>query len=266
MANTRIPRSALAQPRAGSQTRGRASGMSAVRGRAGAHVRGDGNPLTDSFARQGGGLQSGAGPLRAAPGRTWRRAGWARSNRNSWTRGMRRLGLSPRTLEGYRVSGGGPDFHRFGNRVRYRRRDLDAWAAQRRARRHGSAASSTWHKTPCIEQRHQETYWKTARSHASSLQTAEVELAALVASYRDKHPGFLAGKQCGARCLHLARCSPQAYANLERHRATDPARTQAAHLQSQGLSEPRLVGAPLNRSPHRRKMGNRNQDQMGTAR
>ena len=43
------------------------------------------------------------------------------------------LGLSHRTLEGYRVSGGGPDFHRFGNRVRYRRSDLDAWAAKRRA-------------------------------------------------------------------------------------------------------------------------------------
>ncbi len=43
------------------------------------------------------------------------------------------LGLSHRTLEGYRVSGGGPAFHRFGNRVRYRRSDLDAWAAERRA-------------------------------------------------------------------------------------------------------------------------------------
>ncbi len=43
------------------------------------------------------------------------------------------LGLSPRTLDGYRVSGGGPAFHRFGNRVRYRRTDLDAWAARRRA-------------------------------------------------------------------------------------------------------------------------------------
>lgn len=42
------------------------------------------------------------------------------------------LGLSHRTLEGYRVSGGGPVFHRFGNRVRYRRSDLDAWAAKRR--------------------------------------------------------------------------------------------------------------------------------------
>ena len=29
------------------------------------------------------------------------------------------LGLSHRALEGYRVSGGGPDFHQFGNRVRY---------------------------------------------------------------------------------------------------------------------------------------------------
>ena len=43
------------------------------------------------------------------------------------------LGLSPRTLDGYRVSGDGPAFHRFGNRVRYRRSDLDAWAAKRRA-------------------------------------------------------------------------------------------------------------------------------------
>ena len=32
-----------------------------------------------------------------------------------------------------RVSGEGPAFHHFGNRVRYRRADLDAWAAKRRA-------------------------------------------------------------------------------------------------------------------------------------
>ena len=43
------------------------------------------------------------------------------------------LGLSPRTLEGYRVNGAGPAFHRFGNRARYLRSDLDAWAAKRRA-------------------------------------------------------------------------------------------------------------------------------------
>ena len=43
------------------------------------------------------------------------------------------LDLSSRTLDGYRVSGKGPAFHRFGNRVRYRRSDLDLWAAERRA-------------------------------------------------------------------------------------------------------------------------------------
>ena len=42
------------------------------------------------------------------------------------------LGLAPRTLNRYRVSGDGPVFHRFGGRVRYRREDLDAWAAARR--------------------------------------------------------------------------------------------------------------------------------------
>ena len=43
------------------------------------------------------------------------------------------LSLSPRTLDGHRVSGDGPAFYRFGNRARYRRSDLDAWAAKRRA-------------------------------------------------------------------------------------------------------------------------------------
>ena len=43
------------------------------------------------------------------------------------------LSLSHRTLDGYRVSGDGPAFHRFGNRVRYHRSDLDEWAAKRRA-------------------------------------------------------------------------------------------------------------------------------------
>ena len=44
------------------------------------------------------------------------------------------LGLSPRTLDRYRVSGEGPVFYRFGGRVRYRREDLDGWAASRRRR------------------------------------------------------------------------------------------------------------------------------------
>ncbi len=42
------------------------------------------------------------------------------------------LGLSPRTLDRYRVSGEGPAFHRFGSRVRYLAADLDDWAAARR--------------------------------------------------------------------------------------------------------------------------------------
>lgn len=42
------------------------------------------------------------------------------------------LGLSPRTLEYYRVSGEGPDFRKFGARVRYLLEDLEAWASERR--------------------------------------------------------------------------------------------------------------------------------------
>ena len=41
------------------------------------------------------------------------------------------LGLSPKTLERYRVSGEGPDFHRL-TRVRYLLADLEAWASARR--------------------------------------------------------------------------------------------------------------------------------------
>ncbi len=44
----------------------------------------------------------------------------------------RYVGLSHRTLKRYRVTGEGPVFHRFGGRVRYRRDDLDVWAAERR--------------------------------------------------------------------------------------------------------------------------------------
>ena len=42
------------------------------------------------------------------------------------------LGLSPKTLERYRVSGEGPDFHKFGTRVRYLFEDLEVWASARR--------------------------------------------------------------------------------------------------------------------------------------
>ena len=42
------------------------------------------------------------------------------------------LGLSPRTLDRYRVTGEGPAFHKFGRRIRYARADLESWAGARR--------------------------------------------------------------------------------------------------------------------------------------
>ena len=42
------------------------------------------------------------------------------------------LGLSPRTLDRYRVTGEGPAFHKFGARILYARDDLQSWAAARR--------------------------------------------------------------------------------------------------------------------------------------
>ena len=44
----------------------------------------------------------------------------------------RALGLAPKTLARYRCNGKGPVFCRFGNRVRYRLKDLDDWAETRR--------------------------------------------------------------------------------------------------------------------------------------
>ena len=41
--------------------------------------------------------------------------------------------LSPRTLDGHRVSSDMPALHRFRNRARHRRSDLDAGATMRRA-------------------------------------------------------------------------------------------------------------------------------------
>jgi hypothetical protein len=41
------------------------------------------------------------------------------------------LRLSPRTLEKYRVIGGGPPFRKFGSRVFYTLADLEVWAGQR---------------------------------------------------------------------------------------------------------------------------------------
>ena len=44
----------------------------------------------------------------------------------------RYLGLKPRTLEGLRLVGDGPPYHKFGRGVRYLCEDLDAWARTRR--------------------------------------------------------------------------------------------------------------------------------------
>ena len=51
-----------------------------------------------------------------------------------------RLGLSPRTLDTYRVTGVGPWYYRLGGCVRYRGTDLDAWDAGRRRPRRREAA------------------------------------------------------------------------------------------------------------------------------
>ena len=50
------------------------------------------------------------------------------------------LGLSPRTLDGYRVTGDGPAFHRFGSRVLYARFDVEAWVKAKRPRKLASVA------------------------------------------------------------------------------------------------------------------------------
>ena len=44
------------------------------------------------------------------------------------------LGVSPRTLDRYRVTGGGPVYHLFGTAVRYLKEDLDHWSRTRRRR------------------------------------------------------------------------------------------------------------------------------------
>jgi len=44
------------------------------------------------------------------------------------------LGLSVRTLDRFRVIGGGPRFWKGGSRVLYDQRDLDAWVEERKQR------------------------------------------------------------------------------------------------------------------------------------
>lgn len=60
--------------------------------------------------------------------------GKARSRYLTTREAAAHLGLSYRTLETYRVKGGGPPFLAYCNCIRYLRSDLDRWAAARRRR------------------------------------------------------------------------------------------------------------------------------------
>lgn len=52
------------------------------------------------------------------------------------------LGLSPATLEKWRVQGGGPLFERLGRSIRYKVEALDAWASERSARNTAEARAA----------------------------------------------------------------------------------------------------------------------------
>lgn len=52
----------------------------------------------------------------------------------------RYLGLGKSTMAKFRITGGGPRFIKMGAAVRYRRADLDAWAAERSRRSTSEAA------------------------------------------------------------------------------------------------------------------------------
>lgn len=73
--------------------------------------------------------------------------------------GGERRPFSENTLRIWRVEGRGPDFHRLGGRVRYRRSDLDKFIAEgHRTRTNGSrtrptdttSAASTQHKNEAL--------------------------------------------------------------------------------------------------------------------
>jgi excisionase family DNA binding protein len=55
------------------------------------------------------------------------------SNLLNETRAAEYLGLSVRTLQAWRVRGGGPVFVKLGRAVRYRPDDLNAWITERMA-------------------------------------------------------------------------------------------------------------------------------------
>ncbi len=90
--------------------------------------------ITDPFAGRTPGAFTAKAPTTGAD---FERKGEMRMNENgrnylSTREAAEWLGLSPRTLDRYRVSGEGPVFHRFGSRVRYLLADIEAWASARR--------------------------------------------------------------------------------------------------------------------------------------
>lgn len=55
------------------------------------------------------------------------------------------LNLSPRTLQGWRLKGGGPAFEKFGRSVRYSVATVEAWIAERERNSTSAAGrSSLW--------------------------------------------------------------------------------------------------------------------------
>ena len=54
------------------------------------------------------------------------------------------LNLSHKTLEKFRVTGGGPDYRKHGRKVVYRASDLDAWSASRLARSTSETTARGW--------------------------------------------------------------------------------------------------------------------------
>lgn len=63
------------------------------------------------------------------------------------------LCMSPRTLEKYRVTGGGPRFRRFGRRIVYSIEDLDRWADEQPTLRSTSDSGSGGRKASPERQR-----------------------------------------------------------------------------------------------------------------
>ena len=56
----------------------------------------------------------------------------------------RYLNLSPKTLEKFRLTGGGPEYRKHGRKVVYRVADLDTWSEGRTARSTAETSSRGW--------------------------------------------------------------------------------------------------------------------------